>query len=327
MVLQVIEQVKNGPPHQKVDLLFVGEGYTAAEKGKFESDLKKFSDIFFSQEPYKSNANKFNVYGVYKASAESGVDEPTHEVYKNTAISATFNSMGSERYLLTEDNKALHDIAANAPYDALIIMVNHSRYGGGGIYNFFCTFTTGNQWHKYLLLHEFGHSFGGLGDEYYSSSTAYNDFYPPGIEPTEPNITALLDKDNLKWKKFVDAGMEIPTPWGKDKYDAGADEYAQKRAAANDKIARLTKEGAPESEIKKAEDEYAELSKKNAERTDTFIKKNKYFGKVGAFEGAGYSSQGLYRPMLDCIMFSIGQKPYCKVCEDQILKVINHFAE
>ncbi len=123
--------------------------------------------------------------------------------------------MGSERYILTEDNKAVRDLAAYVPYDAIYIMVNHSRYGGGGIYNFFCTFTSDNQFKDYLFLHEFGHSFSGLADEYYTSDVQYNDFYPLGLEPLEPNITALPDPANVKWKEFVSAGIKIPTPWNK----------------------------------------------------------------------------------------------------------------
>ncbi len=93
----------------------------------------------------------------------------------------------------------MRNLAAVVPYDAIVIMVNHSRYGGGGIYNSFCTFTTDNQWSDYLFLHEFGHSFAGLADEYYTSDVAYNDFYKPTVEPVEPNITALLEASRLKW--------------------------------------------------------------------------------------------------------------------------------
>jgi len=221
----------------------------------------------------------------------------------------------------------LRDIAAHVPYDALVIMVNHSRYGGGGIYNFFCTFTAHNQWSEYLLLHEFGHSFSGLADEYYSSSTAYNDFYPPGIEPTEPNITALLDPTNLKWKQLLTQGIEIPTPWNKKEYDRIDSIYQKRRRELNDIITRLKKEHAPESQINAAQEEASAHSRKFASKMDNFLKKSKYAGKVGAFEGAGYSSKGLYRPMLDCIMFSKGKKPYCKVCEQAIIKIIEQYSK
>jgi hypothetical protein len=113
----------------------------------------------FEQEPYKTHMNKFNIYGILKPSVESGVDEPRANIFRETTLNATFNSMGSERYLLTEDNKTMRDLAGYVPYDAIYIMVNNHRYGGGGIYNLFCTFTADAQFSKYLFIHEFGHSF------------------------------------------------------------------------------------------------------------------------------------------------------------------------
>ncbi|MFC2160351.1 peptidase M64 N-terminal domain-containing protein, partial [Acidobacteriota bacterium] len=103
----VFEVQKAGDSHKKVDIAFIGEGYTSVEEAKFEADLERLKDVFFSQEPYKTYKDRFNIYGVLKASQENGCDEPRHGVYKNTAVSSTFNSLGSERYLLTEDNKSL----------------------------------------------------------------------------------------------------------------------------------------------------------------------------------------------------------------------------
>ncbi|GAB4332984.1 MAG: hypothetical protein Kow0037_11020 [Calditrichia bacterium] len=325
--VKVLKTQYSGDPHKKVDVVYIAEGYTAEEYSKFEKDLKKFTEVFFSLEPYKSRRSDFNIYGVFKASAESGVDEPTHGHFKNTAVDATFNSMGSPRYLLTENNRAWRDIAAHVPYDAVFIMVNSKRYGGGGIYNFFCTFTSDNQWQNYVMLHEFGHHFSGLADEYYTSSTAYNDFYPRGVEPREPNITALTDPANLKWKELLSPGIEVPTPWEKAEFDRLDMEYQTKRGDLNEKIARLNREGAAPEEIQKTEIASEELSRTHAERMDNFLQNSRYAGKVGVFEGAGYSSEGLYRPMLDCIMFSKGQKPFCKVCEAAINRVIDHYTK
>ncbi len=323
----VFELWKGGDPHVKVDLAFIAEGYTRDEEAKLKSDLQRFFEVFFRHEPYKSLKNEFNVYGVFKPSQESGCDEPRHGIFKNTALNATFNSLGSERYLLTEDNKSLRDIAAHVPYDTLVIMINQDRYGGGGIYNLYCTFTVDNQWHEYLLVHEFGHSFSGLADEYYTSSVAYNEFYPRGIEPMEPNITALLDPQNIKWKTFVTPGIEIPTPWEKEAFDRMDNEYQKIRQQINEKIARMKREGAPKEAVAKAEAESERLSKQHADKMDAYLAKSVFKGKVGAFEGAGYSSEGMYRPMLDCIMFSKGAKPYCKVCEQAIIKVIRQYTE
>jgi len=325
--VKVFEMIKSGHPHQKVDVAIIAEGYTKEEEEKCRADLERFADILFSQEPYKSYRDRFNIYGVFKPSEQSGCDEPRRGEFKNTALGASFNSLGSERYLLTEDNKALRDVAAHAPYDALFIMVNHKRYGGGGIYNLFCTFTTDNQWYKYLFLHEFGHSFAGLGDEYYTSSVAYNEFYPRGVEPTEANITALLDPENLKWKEFITSGVSIPTPWEKEEFDKMGMDYQKIRQKINQKIEEMKRQGAPQDEIDRIVQKSEQLSKEHADRIDAYLAQSKYRDKVGAFEGAGYSAKGLYRPMLDCLMFTKGDKPYCKVCEQAIIRVIKHYSE
>ncbi|MDH3269645.1 MAG: IgA Peptidase M64 [Ignavibacteria bacterium] len=325
--VKVYDAESNGDPHSKVDIVIVGEGYSLDNKTKFEKDLRYFSDLFFSQEPYKSHADKFNIHGVYKPSEDSGIDEPRAGLFKNTVTSCTFNSMGSERYILTEDNKAVRDLAANVPYDAIYIMINHSRYGGGGIYNLFCTFTTDNQFKDYLFLHEFGHSFSGLADEYYTSDVQYNDFYPIGLEPLEPNVTALTNTSDIKWKKFLLPGIEIPTPWNKAAYDSMDYKWQAERRALNNKIAELKKNKSATEVIQAAENEYTKKDKEHSQVVDTYLKKNKYFGDVGAFEGAGYVANGMYRPMLDCIMFSKGNKPFCKVCEAHIVKVIEQYGE
>ncbi|MDP4173215.1 MAG: M64 family metallopeptidase [Bacteroidota bacterium] len=325
--VKVFEAIKSGDPHNKVDIVILGEGYTKEEESKFSSDLKKFTNIMLNKEPYKTYKDNFNIYGVFKASVESGTDEPDHASFKNTVLNTTFYSLGSERYLLTEDNKSMRDLAAHVPYDAIYIMVNHKRYGGGGIYNLFCTFTTDNQWHEYLFLHEFGHSFAGLADEYYTSDVAYNEFYPQGVEPVEPNITALLNPGQLKWKEQITKGIEIPTPWEKAGYDSLSLEYQKVRRDLNNKIAKMKREHMPENEVSKVEDEAENLSRSSAEQTDKYLENSRFWGKVGAYEGAGYASKGLYRSMLDCLMFSKGNKPFCKVCEQAVIRVIKHYTE
>ena len=268
----VFDAESNGDPHNRVDVVIIGEGYSWDDKSKFEKDLKYFSDVFFSLEPYKSYADKFNIHGVYKPSGDSGIDEPRAELFKNTVLNCTFNSMGSERYILTEDNKAVRDLAAFVPYDAIYIMINHARYGGGGIYNFFCTFTTENQFRDYLFIHEFGHSFAGLADEYYTSDVQYTDFYPLGLEPLEANVTALLDAPKVKWQEFVTLGTEIPTPWEKAKYDSMDYKWQAERRALNNKIAELKKNKADVSEIKAAENEYARKDKQHSDLVDKYLK-------------------------------------------------------
>lgn len=325
--VEIFQPVKNGNPHNKVDIVILAEGYTIEERGKFVEDLNRFVGYFFEQEPYKSNKTDFNFYGVFKPSEESGTDLPGADIFVNTVLNTTFWSLGSERYLMTEDNKTMRDLASLVPYDAIYIQVNHPRYGGGGIYNQFCTYTTDNQFAKYLFIHEFGHSFGGLADEYYTSDVAYTDFYKPTVEPIEPNITALLDVKNIKWKHLLSEGIEIPTPWEKTEFDKMSYEWLKERNRLNNFIAELKKNRASEEQIKAAEEEYAIKDKLQSEKVDKYLKSSKYWGKVGAFEGAGYQSTGLYRPMLDCIMFSKGDKPFCKVCEAAIKKVIGSYTK
>jgi len=286
--VEISRKIVNGDPHKKVDLAFIAEGYTAEEKALFDADLEKALKAFSVQEPYKSFKTSFNIYSLFKASQDSGVDEPRNGLYRDTPLDCSFNALGLPRYLLTEGNRAIRDIAAHVPYDAVVIVVNSQRYGGGGIYNFYCIFTQDETWQEYLFLHEFGHSFAGLGDEYYASAVAYNDFYPKGIEPTEPNITALLDPENLKWKHLVAPGTSIPTPWDKEAYDK---------------------------------------MKNNSPEKEAHLQQERFKGLVGAFEGAGYASIGLYRPMADCIMFTKGKKPYCSVCEEHIVKVIEFYTK
>jgi hypothetical protein len=325
--IRVYKTLSSGDPHRKADIAFIAEGYTAGEEDKFKADLERCTGVFFKAEPCKSHKDSFNIYGVFKASQESGVDEPTHGSFKNTAVSATFNSLGSERYLLTEDNKALRDIAGHVPYDALYIMVNHHRYGGGGIYNFYCTFTADNQWSDYLMVHEFGHSFFGLADEYYTSDTAYEDFYPKGYEPSEPNITALLDPPNVKWQRLVSEGVPIPTPWEKEEFDKQDLAWQKQRRELNNKIAELRRSGAPDADVEAVETEYDRLDREHTKKMHEYLANCLYAGKVGAFEGAGYAATGLYRPMLDCIMFTKGTPEFCAVCQDAMVRIIEWYSE
>jgi hypothetical protein len=325
--VKIFNHIINGTPDKKVDIVILGEGYSNEKEEKYQSDLKRFSDLLLNSQPYKSYLPNFNIYGVLKFSRQSGADEPRAGVYKNTVLNTTFNSLGSERYLMTEDNKSLRDISAAVPYDAIYIMVNHKRYGGGGIYNLYCTFTSDNQWSEYLFLHEFGHSFAGLADEYYTSDITYNDFFPQGVEPVEPNITAMLDPANIKWKSLLSDGLEIPTPWEKEEFDQMDYQWQKERRGLNTKIAELKKNKASQEEIAAAEKEYAEKDLAHAQKVERYLRSCKNWGKVGVFEGAGYMAKGLYRPMINCIMFSKINKSYCRVCEEAIIRMIKYYSE
>jgi hypothetical protein len=323
----VVETHVGGPPHKVLDIAILGEGYTREEIETFKTDLNRAAEVLLGHAPFNAHRNQISIRGVMVPSSGSGCDEPTRGAFRSTALGTTFNSLGSERYMLTEDNRAVRDIAANVPYDTLIIMVNHDRYGGGGIYNLFCTFTAHSAWADYLLLHEFGHSFAGLADEYYSSSVAYNDFYPRGHEPEEANITALLDPEKLKWRDLVDPDTELPTPWKKEAYDREDAAYQDERKLLNETIAEASTSGAPAEKIAELEDNEARHAAIHAQWAQEYLARSRWVGTIGAFEGAGYSSTGLYRPALDCLMFSRRVQPFCQVCERAVEAMVLQYVE
>lgn len=308
----VVAIEKNGSPHQKVDILILGDGYRKEDMAKFRKDAKHFNDAMFATSPFKDRKGDFNVWTIEVASEDSGIDKPDKNIWKNTALGTMYNSFGSARYVLTEENRALRDIASAAPYDFLLILINDNRYGGGGVYNLYttCFATTdakGKEWQMdYVYVHEFGHSFGGLGDEYYSSQVSYNDFYQKGVEPWEPNLTALADKAHLKWMNFLAPGTPVPTPWEKHAYDSLGRERGKLDRLAPDYYA-------------KREPLYQEEQK--------LLKSAAYAGKVGAFEGAGYVSEGIYRPSVDCRMFSLSLVDFDPVCSAAIRRVIDFYSK
>jgi hypothetical protein len=225
-------------------------------------------------------------------------------------LGATYDTFDSERYILTAENRTLRDAASYAPYEFVEILVNGKTYGGGGIYNQYATVAIDNGWAGYVGVHEFGHHFAALADEYYTSDVAY---LPPGTktEPWEPNVTALLDPANLKWKDLVAPGTPFPTLWAKDEFERFEAEIQKQRR-------ELRAAGKPEGEME-------ELFRKEREKEEALFRSEKYAGKVGAFEGANYAAKGYYRPEVDCIMFT-RHKTFCAVCRRAIERVIGMYA-
>jgi hypothetical protein len=201
----------NGDPEKKVDIVILPEGYTGQELGQFISDCKQFANHLFEFEPYKTNQEKFNIRAVLAPSQESGSDIPADNTWKKTLMNTTFYTFDSERYCMTTDSKSVRDLAANAPYDQIYILVNHPKYGGGAIYNDYSVSVNSNEMVAKIFVHEFGHGFAGLGDEYYTDDVAYSEFYQMNVEPWEPNITTLTNFD-AKWKNLVDKKTLVPTP-------------------------------------------------------------------------------------------------------------------
>lgn len=257
--------VKSGKPAKKLDLVFLPDGYTAEELPKFLEDCSRFADYLFKTDPYGNYKKDINIRAVLAPSAESGTDIPGDSVFHYTLLNSSFYTFGSDRYLMTPDFKIVSNVASSAPYDQIVILVNHPRYGGGGIYNFYAISTVDDFNSGFVFTHEFGHSFAGLGDEYEGSGSNDDPIYSSQTEPWEPNITTLADFDK-KWKGLLAENTPVPTP---------------------------------------VTDEWK--------------------GKVGVFEGAGYMTEGAYRPYLDCSMNVIKFNNFCPVCRREIGRMIEFY--
>lgn len=302
----------NGSPNNKVDILILGDGYRRKDIKQFKKDAKHLIGTMFNTEPFKSRKADFNVWAIDVFSAEAGISNPRQNIWKKSALDLRFNAFDSDRYVLTFANKNLREIAAQAPYDAIMIIFNDPKYGGGGIYNLYSTVSSHSRDADLIFVHEFGHSFASLADEYYTSNVAYQ-VSQPEFEPNEPNITALFDPENLKWKHLIDEDTPTPTPWGQDAYDSIAVVYQQNRRKMIEKGASIV--------------EMDNLSKEFKQSTNSMLKSQKHYGKVGAFEGGGYLAKGLYRPEIECIMLSFNRSDYCRVCSEAIEKMIDWYVE
>ncbi len=203
--------IYSGDPAECVDLVFISEGYKASEMKKFREDAKKLADMLLAEPPYNEYRDKFNFWAVEAVSAESGTDVPGEKIYVNTVLNSSFYTFDLDRYLTTQDMKSISDYAAAVPHDNIVVLINSSRYGGGGVYNYYSGTTVDNVLLRYLFIHEFGHGFAGLADEYYESIVSYENFYPLDVEPWEPNITTLVNFDS-KWKNLIGKNTPVPTP-------------------------------------------------------------------------------------------------------------------
>ena len=296
----------------KVDFLIIGDGYTARELRKFEADARRLTKVLFETSPFKEHKNDFNVWGLCPASLESGISRPSTGVYRDSPVGATYDAFGSERYVLTFDNHKLRNVAQFAPYEFIEILANNRTYGGGGIFNLYSTVAADNAFANYVFVHEFGHHFAALADEYYTSPVAYAPAPATNrVEPWEVNVTALLDPLKLKWRDLMEPGTPLPTPWNKEEYEEASRAYQKRRTL-------IRQQNRPESEMEA-------LFHENLRFEQAMFKREKYWGKVGAFEGANYEVKGYYRPQIDCIMFSRTDY-FCPVCKRGIEDVIKLYA-
>ncbi len=301
--------LKNGDPKDKVDLLLMGDGYTAAEMDKWHKDARRLAELLFAVSPFRERRADFNVWAVDTPAEQSGVARPSDGVPRRSPLRTSYDGFGSERYILTFDNKRLREAAAAAPYEFVEIVVNGRKYGGGGIHNLYATVAADNAWTPYIFVHEFGHHFAGLADEYYTSAVAYESS-AERLEPWEPNVTA--DPQATRWHDLVTAGTPLPTPWQKDAFEAD-------QRAVQERRREIRARNRPEEEMEA-------LFREEQQRTTSLLAVGPYAGKVGAFEGAMYEPKGYYRPQTDCIMFTRDEVGFCAVCRRAIERVIDQYS-
>jgi hypothetical protein len=202
--------LKSGNEAEKIDIAILAEGYTPEEMDLFYADADSTVASLFYYEPFKSNKDKFNIVAVASPSHDSGVSIPRNKDWKQTAFGSHFDSFYSDRYLTIDRVKSIHDALAGIPYEHIIILANTDTYGGGGIYNSYLLAMAHHRLTRPVVVHEFGHSFGGLTDEYFYENDMMSDYYPTNIEPWEQNVTTLVDFDS-KWKDMMKKKTPVPT--------------------------------------------------------------------------------------------------------------------
>lgn len=203
--------LRNGPPETKLDIVLFSEGYTANQQSKFFVDAVRFSNYLNKWQPFDRQKKNINIKAVFVPSKQAGVDIPQFNKDVNTVCNATFRTFGIDRYLSIPDISIVYKYLDGIPCDQICILANSKEYGGGGIYNFYTLFTVDNPRSEFLFLHEFGHGFAALGDEYYDSEVSYTNAGSLSVEPYEPNITNLVDFGK-KWKALVADSVPVPTP-------------------------------------------------------------------------------------------------------------------
>ena len=301
--------MENGPPRDKVDLLLMGDGYTAGEMEKWHKDARRMADLLFAASPFKERRADFNVWAVDTPADESGVSRPSDSIYRRSPLRATYDAFGSERYVLALDNKRLREAASAAPYEFIEIVVNDRKYGGGGIFNQYATVAADNAFTPYVFVHEFGHHFAGLADEYYTSDVAY-EASAARPEPWEPNATA--DPHAAKWSGLIASDTPLPTPWPKQQFESLEKEIQARRR-------QIRAAHRPEQEMEA-------LFREEREKTTALLAAGPYGHAVGAFEGAMYEGRGYYRPQADCIMFTRDEVGFCAVCRRAIERIIDLYS-
>jgi len=211
--VQVKAIIKSTIPEKAIDIAVIAEGYTSKEQEKFYKDAKKLAENILTHEPFAKYKNRINVYAIAAPSEDSGITAPQDDSWKNTAVGSNYYTFYEPRYLTSTNVFDIRNYAALVPYDAIYVLANTATYGGGGIYNFYAMASADSKRAQTeVVVHEFGHSFAGLADEYFrEGSDVLDGMYNLKQEPWEPNITSMVQFDK-KWKDQLPAGTQIPTP-------------------------------------------------------------------------------------------------------------------
>ena len=284
--------LKSGSPVECIDVAILAEGYTAEEMPVFYEDARKAVEAILSHDPFGQYKDSFNFVAVGLESEDSGISEPGQGLWKNTALGSHFSTFYMDRYLTTLRLKNLHDSLAGIPYEHIIILANTDTYGGGGIYNSYTLTTAHHPAFEPVVVHEFGHSFAGLADEYYYDDQ-FVEYYYPDCEPWEQNITTLYDFES-KWESQLPRTVAIPTPV--PVIDPVKGVAADSKKASSKPLKSIWDEDG-----------------------------NGYQSLVGVYEGAGYQSKGVYRPYPDCRMKTNSPKAFCPVCQSAIARLIEFY--
>ena len=274
---------QGGSLAETIDIVVVSEGYAASEKAKFYRDAEHVATALFRHEPFASERNKFSIRAVFAPSRDSGASVPRRGDWKRSAVDAHFDTFYSDRYLTTSAQQKVYDLIGTVPFEHIVVMVNTDIYGGGGIYNSLTIMNSDHPTFNAVMVHEFGHAFGGLADEY-AYGQQVDTPYPADTEPWEPNITTLHDFA-AKWQDMLPSGTPIPT-------------------------------------------EPDELDRQIVQRvwhTFTQEQKDMLNLKLGVYEGAGYQTRGVYRPVQECRMRINECEEFCPVCSRAIIRMIEYY--
>jgi hypothetical protein len=309
---ELLELHVSGPPAGKVDVVLLGDGYTAEQAGKFEDDARRLVAALLDYSPFRERAGDFNFWGLNPPAAASGVNRPSNGTFRFSPSGTTYDAFRAERYVLAFDNLGMRRLLQHAPYEFVVILGNSETYGGGGIYKLYSTVAAGSGSSEYLMVHEFGHHFAALADEYYTSDAVYEPS-EERPEPWEPNVTALHDPSQLKWRHLVTEGTVLPTEWPKEAFEAFQRENQARRA-------RLRAENRPEAEMNQL------FHVEKLYVRDLFSRSPASNNVIGAFEGANYAANGYYRSQMNCTMFTRHEQ-FCRVCSDAIEDIIGLYTD